>query len=125
MNRTRWFHRFVLCSLTAILLIVEPIVSSEFSPPIALGQLPSLTAPSLIQPFPAGVERRGTLESAPLRLDGKELFRITSPAVLNRTSTEIWVPVEVRAETNRIELGTTDCQRSRDWANSRNVTGCD
>lgn len=64
---------------------------------IASAQIPSLTSPSTIQPLPAGVERRGTLESAPVRLDGQELFRIASPTVLNRSEPGTQIPVEVRA----------------------------
>jgi small-conductance mechanosensitive channel len=46
---------------------------------------------------PAGVEQQGTLESAPVKLDGKTLFRIASPAVVNRSDPGYQVPVEVRA----------------------------
>lgn len=47
--------------------------------------------------LPAGVEQQGSLESAPVKLDGKTLFRIASPAVVNRSDPGYLVPVEVRA----------------------------
>ncbi len=84
---------FIVCSL-AILMV---LVSVAMNPAIALGQLPSLTMPSGTQPLPNNVERRGSLESTGVRLDGQELFRIASPAVANRTEPGDQIPVEVRA----------------------------
>ncbi|MBF2028529.1 MAG: mechanosensitive ion channel [Oscillatoriales cyanobacterium C42_A2020_001] len=87
-------RQWILWSITiSILLISAAIVQ-----PIALGQLPSLTTPSGVQPLPPGVARRGTLESAPVRLDGQELFRIASPTVFNRNEPGSQIPVEVRAK---------------------------
>lgn len=84
----------VLVSFSIDPAIALPIHASSADP--LLGQLPSFTAPS-IQPLPLGVERRGTLESAGVRLDGRELFRIASPAVLDRNNLNGQIPVEVRA----------------------------
>jgi small conductance mechanosensitive channel len=63
-----------------------------------LGQLPSLTNPTTTPPLPTGVERRGTLEAAGIRLDGKELFKIASSAIFNRSEPGSQIPVEVRAK---------------------------
>ena len=62
----------------------------------AMAQFPPL-APGNSNAIPPGVEQRGTLETAPVRLDGKLLFRIASPAVPNRSEPGYLVPVEVRA----------------------------
>ena len=62
----------------------------------AIAQFPPLI-PSNNNPLPAGVEQQGTLESAPVRLDGNTVFRIASPAVVNRSDPGYLVPVEVRA----------------------------
>lgn len=91
-SRFPWRHRFLLCSLLTLLVVV----SYPISTPIAFGQLPTFTTPGTSSP-PIGVERRGTLESASVRLDGKELFRIASPAVFNRNELGSQIPVEVRA----------------------------
>jgi small-conductance mechanosensitive channel len=77
-----------------ILLLPLLIVALTVSPAIA--QLPPLV-PSNSNSLPAGVEQQGTLESAPVRLDGTTLFRIASPAVVNRSDPGYLVPVEVRA----------------------------
>lgn len=111
-NPTRLFRRFVICTLTLVIIVmgatvrVSPIYRTIRSP-IAWGQLPSLTAPTGIPTLPMGVERRGTLEATGIRLDGQELFRIASPAVLNRNEPGGQIPVEVRArqvETNLVGL---------------------
>ena len=84
---------FMVCSLA----ILAVLVSVAMNHAIALGQLPFPTTPSATQPLPNGVERRGTLDSTAVRLDGKELFRIASPAVANRAEPGDQIPVEVRA----------------------------
>ncbi|RZM79868.1 mechanosensitive ion channel family protein [Leptolyngbya iicbica LK] len=65
-------------------------------PADAVVQLPPLVPPSN-HTLPAGVEQQGTLETAPVKLDGKTLFRIAAPAVTNRSDLGTQVPVEVRA----------------------------
>lgn len=66
---------------------------------IVSAQLPSFTTPTTSPQLPpANVERRGTLESVAIRLDGQELFRIASPTVLNRNDPGTQIPVEVRAK---------------------------
>ena len=84
---------FMVCSLA----ILAVLVSVAMNHAIALGQLPFPTTPSATQPLPNGVERRGSLESTGVRLDGQELFRIASPAVANRAEPGDQIPVEVRA----------------------------
>ena len=64
--------------------------------PTIQAQLPSLTTKSNY--LPAGVEQRGTLEATGVGLDGKELIKIASPAVLNRNDLNGQIPVEVRAK---------------------------
>ncbi|PZV11620.1 MAG: mechanosensitive ion channel protein MscS [Leptolyngbya sp.] len=80
------------------MVLISVAMNDAIAPLIALGQLPSLTSPNnAAQPLPSGVERRGTLESTGVRLDGQQLFRIASPAVLNRSQPDSQIPVEVRA----------------------------
>ncbi len=84
---------FMVCSLA----ILTVLISVAMNPAIALGQLPSFSLPSGTQPLPNNVERRGSLESTGVRLDGQELFKIASPAVANRSEPSNQIPVEVRA----------------------------
>lgn len=98
---TRWLRRFLLCSLTTLLLTI----GSGAVPLSTMGQLPALPVTGSPAPLPAGVVRRGTLESAPVRLDGRELFRIASPTVLNRNEPGAQIPIEVRAKEVEANLG--------------------
>lgn len=93
-------RQIILFSITILILLISPTIRAGVTDElIVVGQLPPLTTPtSRTQPLPAGVERRGTLESSGVRLDGKELFRIASPAVLNRSEPGSQIPVEVRAK---------------------------
>lgn len=93
-KRATLLRQFVVSGI-AILMV---LMSSAIAPSIGLGQLPSLTTPSGTQPLPMGVKRQGTLESAGVHLDRKELFRIASPAVLDRSALTGQIPVEVRAK---------------------------
>ena len=102
-SRTHWFYRFIACSLVTFLLLmgstfqVSAIARSSTISTL-LGQLPSLTNSTSIPPLPAGVERRGTLEAIGVSLDGKELFKIASAAIFNRSEPGSQIPVEVRAK---------------------------
>jgi len=102
-NRTHWFCRFAACSFATFLLLmgstfqVSAIAKSSTIPPL-LGQLPSLTNPTGSPPLPADVERRGILEATGVSLDGKELFKIASSAIFNRSELGGQIPVEVRAK---------------------------
>lgn len=82
----------ILLGLTVLLLLA----SMSLSPPAA-AQFAPFAPSGNGNPLPVGVERHGTLESAPVRLDGKTLFRVASPAVVNRSEPGYLVPVEVRA----------------------------
>ncbi|MDX2239966.1 MAG: mechanosensitive ion channel family protein [Leptolyngbyaceae cyanobacterium bins.302] len=95
------FRRYLVLACLVLLLGL----GRQLNLPIAAAQLPSFTSPSSnIQAPPVGVERRGTLESAAVRLDGRELFRIASPTVLNRNEPGILVPVEARARQVEVNL---------------------
>jgi len=73
----------------SLLLWLSPVV----------GQVPGLSqSASSGQAIPPGVERIGLLEITGIELDGKELFKIASPAVLDRANPGAQVPVEVRAQ---------------------------
>jgi small conductance mechanosensitive channel len=90
------FLSVILPGLILLLVLLNLVVT--VSP--AMGQFPPLVPPNA-PALPPGVEQQGTLETAPVRLDGKTLFRIASPAVANRSDPGYLVPVEVRA--NQIE----------------------
>ncbi|CAN1209248.1 mechanosensitive ion channel family protein [Tumidithrix helvetica PCC 7403] len=64
--------------------------------PIAFGQMPTLPQSNTPQ-LPMGVTRQGLLEVTDVKLDGKEVLKIASPAVFNRNELGNQIPVEVRA----------------------------
>lgn len=85
-----WGRAFLLALLTALLLTLV-------SPAVAMGQIPGLNNPAKpSNSLPVGVQREGNLETATITLDGKDLFKIASPAVFDREAPSA-VPVEVRA----------------------------
>ncbi len=91
-NRARLL---ILASLTILAVV---LTSPTFGGTIALAQfLPPIFPDGSSEPLPIDVERRGTLESTGVQLDGQELFRIASPAVFNRAEVSNQLPVEVRA----------------------------
>lgn len=94
---------WLACFLAGLLLVLSPILNLNplLELPGAIAQVPGLPSPSTPQ-LPLGVQRLGLIESAPVLLDGKELFRIGSPTVFNRSEPGRQVPVEVRAR--QIEL---------------------
>lgn len=87
----RWLCGLMLLSVMLVIPLVCVIA------PVS-AQLPPLTLPTGAPSLPSGVERRGNLEAAPIRLDGQELFRIASPAVFNRNEPGEQIPVEIRAK---------------------------
>lgn len=90
--------------------VLTGAIARSTAVPILIGQLPSLTNSTGTQPLPTGVERRGTLEATGVTLDGKELFKIASSAIFNRSELGSQIPVEVRAkqvEANLKQLTTT------------------
>jgi small conductance mechanosensitive channel len=75
------------------------------------------------QPPPAGVERRGLLESTDVILDGQMLFKIASPAVLDRSKPGNQVPIEDRArQINETLRQLTGKDISRDESIARHYT---
>jgi small conductance mechanosensitive channel len=87
----------ILILLTLVVLLIG--LWGGVAATIVSAQLPSFTTPTTSPQLPpTNVQRRGTLESVAIRLDGQELFRIASPTVLNRTDPGTQIPVEVRAK---------------------------
>ncbi|MBW4618179.1 MAG: mechanosensitive ion channel family protein [Cyanosarcina radialis HA8281-LM2] len=85
----------------------ERAIASSTHPLITAAQLPSFAVPNSTPVLPSEVERRGTLESARIYLDGKELFRIASPVVLDRSNPGDLIPVEIRAKQIEANLQQT------------------
>ncbi|WP_019501475.1 mechanosensitive ion channel family protein [Pseudanabaena sp. PCC 6802] len=77
--------------------------------PIAISQLPSLPQSNSSQ-LPNGVTRQGLLEATDVKLGGKAIFKIASPAVFNRSELGDRIPVEVRAR--QIEANLEQILRS-------------
>lgn len=100
-RRQYWLAWFLL----GLILVLSPIltVNSFLHPPAAIAQVPGLPSPSTPQ-LPLGVQRSGLVESTPVLLDGKEVFKIASPTVLNRAEPGQQVPVEVRARQIEMNL---------------------
>lgn len=90
----RWRRRLLKYVIFAIIVLI----STQFATLPGSGQLPSLVSPDSTQAPPTGVERQGTLEATWVSLDGKDLFKIASPAVFNRSEPRSQIPVEVRAQ---------------------------
>ncbi len=93
---SRSSRRILLYGLVGFCLSLGISLSLNLLP--ALGQIPFLPNPTGVPPLPTNVERRGTLEATGIRLDGRELFRIASPAVFNRAEPGVQIPVEIRAK---------------------------
>lgn len=91
-NRKQVRRRFILCNLSILIVLMITV----FHLPFSAAQLPPLPTTDA-QTLPPNVQRRGTLESTAVRLDGKELITIASPTVLNRNDPGAQIPVEVRA----------------------------
>jgi small-conductance mechanosensitive channel len=86
----------------AFIAMTTILMTAAISP----AQLPSLIPSNNSQPLPVGVQRIGNLEIASITLDGRDLFKIATPAVYNRNQPDS-LPVEVRAkqvEANLIRL---------------------
>lgn len=100
-RRQYWLAWFLL----GLILVLNPIltVNSFLHPPAAIAQVPGLPSPSTPQ-LPLGVQRSGLVESTLVLLDGKEVFKIASPTVLNRAEPGQQVPVEVRARQIEMNL---------------------
>jgi moderate conductance mechanosensitive channel len=66
----------------------------------AFSQIPTL--PQSNTELPSGVVREGLLEIKGVKLGGKEILKIASPAIFNRKELDNQIPVEVRSQ--QIEL---------------------
>jgi small conductance mechanosensitive channel len=86
-------RRYLIFSLIIFILIVD----FAAQPLSAVAQFAPVPVPET-NTSPTGVQRRGTLETTPVTLDGEELFRIAAPVVLNRDDPGEQLPVEVRAQ---------------------------
>lgn len=93
--QTRLLRQAVVAVITLLLVVLTSPTLPSTSALAQLLPIPSSSGSS--EPLPLNVERSGKLESAAVRLDGQVLFRIASPAVLNRTEVVSQLPVEVRA----------------------------
>ncbi|TVP68579.1 MAG: mechanosensitive ion channel family protein [Leptolyngbya sp. LCM1.Bin17] len=93
--QARQLRQIALASLvTALVVLAHPLMTSQ-----GMAQMIPLPGfPPASEPLPANVQRHGQLESAGIYLDGEKLFRIASPAVMNRTEVGDQIPVETRAE---------------------------
>ncbi len=93
--QARQLRQIALATLVAALVVLtHPLMISQGMAQMI--PLPGL--PPASEPLPSDVQRDGQLESAGIYLDGEELFRIASPAVMNRTEVGDQIPVETRAE---------------------------
>ncbi|MBI4782874.1 MAG: mechanosensitive ion channel family protein [Oscillatoriophycideae cyanobacterium NC_groundwater_1537_Pr4_S-0.65um_50_18] len=94
MQKFRRFWQWLILGVLAFGLTAAPALGQ-------LGPMSQLTLPS-IQPsaikLPRGVERSGTIETAPVNFENKILFRIAAPTVFNREEPKGQTLVEVRAE---------------------------
>jgi moderate conductance mechanosensitive channel len=106
--RVKLFYRFAIGTLVALVVVFGPVIA-----PSALAQLPSLVSPTQGQNPPLGVERRGGLEAAAVRLDGVELFKIAAPTVFNRSEPGPQIPVEVRA--SQVEANLECLLEDKEW----------
>jgi len=96
-NILRIAQRLGLCLLSgmvALMVLINPGGGA-----IAQGPIPTLPTTTNGTASPPGqVERRAALEATGIRLDGRELLIIASPAVPNRNEPGSLIPVEVRAQ---------------------------
>jgi small conductance mechanosensitive channel len=85
--RFPYLWSIALATLVVLLLGIPTLAQfPNFSPPALSGSQP-----------PVGVERRGLIEATGVRLDGRELFKIASPTVYDRSKPSNQIPVEMRA----------------------------
>jgi small-conductance mechanosensitive channel len=101
-----WLSRFGLQKrlILGIVLGVLTVVLTVGWAPAASGQLPLPNTPSEQVNLPPGVQRMGAIETAPVRLENRELFRVVASTVPDRNNTNGQIPVEVRAETIEANL---------------------
>jgi moderate conductance mechanosensitive channel len=91
--------------------------------PIAYSQIPSLPQSNTSQ-LPNGVTRQGLLEVTEVKLGGKEVLKIASPAVFNRNEVGSQIPVEVRShqiEANLEQILKSDRSSALDATEERST----
>ncbi len=102
-NRRLWWLALLACSVASLAMGVpsgDRGIAALPPATIRLAQLPMPSFPATLDAAnkpPAGVERYGSIEVAPIILDEQELFKVASPTVLDRKNLGQQVPVEVRA----------------------------
>ncbi|PZV11384.1 MAG: hypothetical protein DCF22_14665, partial [Leptolyngbya sp.] len=105
--RRRWLLAFLVCSVMVLLMgssLSDRVLSAGLPINIRVAQLPMPSFPATLDAAntpPSGVQRYGAIEVAPVVLNEQELFKVTSPTVLDRKNPGQQVPVEVRA--NQVE----------------------
>jgi small conductance mechanosensitive channel len=92
--RVRRFLGRALAGLSIVLCVT--VWSANTWSSIAFSQIPSLPQSNTSQ-LPNGVTRQGLLEVTDVKLGGKEVLKIASPAVFNRDELGNQIPVEVRS----------------------------
>jgi moderate conductance mechanosensitive channel len=103
-QKARWFF----LSLLTIALVTQIIPgllpglllgrSEAQWVPMAQISLPSIAPTPASEKLPHGVERIGSIETAPVQFENKILFRVAAAAVINRDEPKGKILVEVRAE---------------------------
>jgi hypothetical protein len=85
----------------AVVAVCFACANGALLPGAAFAQIPglgALTADKSGTALPPGVKREGQVEATGVYLDGRQLFEIASPTVLDRSQPGELVPVEVRAK---------------------------
>ncbi len=93
-RQVRRFLGWVIVGLFIVLCATTWNLTA-WSPPV-FSQIPSLPQSNTSQ-LPNGVTRQGLLEVTDVKLGGKEVLKIASPAVFNRNELGNQIPVEVRS----------------------------
>src|SRR5215471_3666809 len=99
-SRRNTIERMTPVRLRFVVFLCLTLASSLMPPVPAYSQLPGLAqlaGQAKDAVLPPGVTRQGQLEVMGINLDGRELFKIASPAVLDRSQPGDLIPVEVRA----------------------------
>lgn len=118
LSRSRIGQWFRFLTLAVIAVVITLSQSSS-----VLGQLPP-SLPGQSADRPAVVRRFGSVEVAPVRLDGDVLFNVVAPTVRNRNNPDGQIPVEVRAESIEANLNRVIATEwSEGWARRQQQRG--
>jgi moderate conductance mechanosensitive channel len=120
-RQVRRFLGWVLAGLFIVLCATTWNVTA-WSPPV-FSQIPTFP-PSISSQLPNGVTRQGLLEVTDVKLGGKEVLKIASPAVFNRNELGNQIPVEVRShqiEANLEQILKSDRSPSLDASEERST----